>query len=125
MKAGTMKDGMGIVMSFADFGDLFLHLDPTSITSPGVDGGDAIDNTTLTNSAWRTKTAKALIEYTNASFTAAYDPAAYSQAILAVNVNNAITVTFPDGSSIQFYGYLKSFTPGEMTEGEQPTAECE
>ncbi len=40
-----------------------------------------------------------------------------------INVNQVITVTFPDGDTLQFWGWLQTFTPGEMVEGEQPTAE--
>jgi hypothetical protein len=42
-----------------------------------------------------------------------------------INNETTITVHFPDGSTLAFYGYLKTFEPQEMTEGEQPEAECE
>jgi hypothetical protein len=43
--------------------------------------------------------------------------------VQAINVNDEITVTFSDGSTLAFWGFLKSFEPSENTEGEQPEAE--
>ena len=33
-----------------------------------------------------------------------------------------ITVTFPDGSTWAFWGYMRVFEPDALTEGEMPTA---
>ena len=79
----------------------------------------------MLNSTWRTRNPKALITLANAKMTVAYDPACYPEIVALTNVNNLITVTFPDGSTLAFWGWLDSFTPGENTEGEQPTAEIE
>jgi len=123
MKTATLKDGYGTTISFAT-SDLSLILDPQSITPPGADGGDAIDTTTHSNDAWRTKHPRSLKELAEGTFTAAYDVSDLSTIYGAINVNQLITVTFPDNSVLKFYGYLKSFTPGELTEGDMPTAEC-
>ena len=64
-------------------------------------------------------------ELTDASITVAYDPKVYDQIIALINVEGEITVHFPDTSTLDFWGYLKSFTPGENQEGEQPEAEIE
>jgi hypothetical protein len=37
-------------------------------------------------------------------------------------VNQLITVTFPDGATLVFWGWLEEFTIASMKEGEQPTA---
>lgn len=119
----TLKNGHGFTIAFASFPNAFLFLDPTELTPPPIDGGDAIDVTTDSNTAWRTKAPRALKEMMEHSFTAAYDPEFYEDIAAAINVNNLITLTFPNGDSLAFYGYLKSFTPGNMTEGEMPTGE--
>lgn len=95
-----------------------------SITPPGLDGGDAIDTTTMHNVKWRTMQPKALITMTESSLTVAYDPVFLDEANAMLNLNQLITLTFPDGSTWEFYGFLKNFTPGQHTEGERPTADC-
>jgi hypothetical protein len=40
-----------------------------------------------------------------------------------LQVNQQITITFPDLSTVTFWGWLDTFTPGDLSEGEQPTAE--
>jgi len=130
VKANTLKDGFGIQITFGtgksgvDHSGIVLFLDPTSITPPGLDGGDAIDTTTHSNTAYRTKHQRSLKEITDGSCTVVYDPDAWASIVAAINDNVLITFTFPDGSSVSVYGYLKSFIPNEYVEGEQATAEC-
>jgi len=92
------------------------------VTPPGLSGGGAIDTTTMRNSEWRTASPKALKSLAPVSVTVAFDPAAIDQIMQQINVNQKITVNFPDGSKIEFYGWIDEFTPGAFTEGEQPTA---
>lgn len=96
-----------------------------AVTPPGVDGGDKIDQTTMFNATWRTYAARSLKELTDGSITVAYDPKVYDEIVALVNVETEITVKFSDLSTLSFFGYLKSFTPGELVEGEQPEAEVE
>jgi hypothetical protein len=116
-----LDDGYQTLVSF--------NIDPTvlfyekTVTPPGIDGGGETDTTTMLNTTWRTRNPKALITLANASMVVAYDPATYPEIVALVNVNNLITVTFPDGDTLAFWGWLDSFTPGEHVEGEQPTAE--
>ena len=127
MKSGTLKDGLGMTITFAGDATFFLDVDPSSITPPGIDGGDAIDTTSHSNSTYRTKYPRTLVEITDASFTAAYDPDAYDDILAQLNVNQAITFTFPGTgtNTLVVYGFLKSFIPNELVEGEQATAEFE
>lgn len=39
-----------------------------------------------------------------------------------VNVEQTITITFPDGSTLAFYGFMKSFEPDNLEEGTFPIA---
>jgi len=87
-----------------------------------LDGGDAIETSTMHNSTYRTFLARSLITLGETSITVAYDPDVYDEIIGIINVNTSISVHFPDGSTLTFYGYLRTFEPGDNTEGEQPEA---
>lgn len=109
---------------------IYFDLAPTiklwekAVTPPGIDGGGENDTTVMDNSRWRTRQPKHLITLTEMTATCAYDPEIYDSILSIINVNQLITVEFPDGSTLTFYGWLNSFTPSEnTTEGEQPTAE--
>ena len=118
-----LDDGYQTLISFAANGSVKFY--EKSVTPPGIDGGGETDTTTMLNNVWRTRNPKALKTLTNASTTVAYDPAVYPQIVALVGVNNLITITFPDGDTLAFWGWLDKFTPGEHTEGEQPTCEIE
>ena len=93
------------------------------VTPPGISGGEAIDTTTMHNSTWRTFAPRALKTLTEISMQAAYNPVVYDDVLPLINVNQLWTLFFPDGSTLEFWGYLKEFTPGANKEGEQPTAD--
>ena len=95
-----------------------------SVSPPGIEAGGATDTTTMHNSVWRTMAPKKLKTMTDCSFTAAYDPAVYTTIVSQIGVNQAIEITFPDGETLTFWGWLDSFVPGENVDGEQPTADC-
>jgi len=116
-----LDDGYQTLVSFASDPTVLFY--EKTVTPPGVDGGGETDTTTMLNTVWRTRNPKALITLSNGSMVVAYDPACFPEIIALVNVNNLITITFPDGDTLAFWGWLDSFTPGEHTEGEQPTAE--
>lgn len=118
-----LDDGYQTLVSFAADPTVLFY--EKTVTPPGVDGGGEVDTTTMLNSTWRTRNPKALISLANAALRVAYDPATYPEIIALVNVNNLITVTFPDGDTLAFWGWLNSFIPGEHVEGEQPEAEIE
>lgn len=116
---GRMDDGYQTLISIG--GTNFWE---KSVTPPSIEGGGEVDTTTMHNVTWRTKNPKKLKTMGECSFTAAYDPAVYDSIVGLINSNQLITVTFPDGSTVAFWGWLDSFTPGESVEGEQPTADC-
>jgi hypothetical protein len=93
-----------------------------SVQPPAVEGGDAIDITTMHNTTWRTKNARQLLDMGDVSITAAYDPSCYTAILSLINVHTTITVTFPDGSTLAFFGFMRSFAPSDHSEGAQPEA---
>lgn len=93
------------------------------VTPPGIEGGGENDFTCMNNVAWRTRFPKKLKTLTEASFSAYYDPATYDTILSNILLNQLITITFPDGSTLAFWGWLESFIPGEIVEGEPPEAE--
>jgi len=99
------------------------------VTPPGIKGGGEINTTGMRNTAWRTKDPKKLKELSEMSLSVAYDPACLPQIYGTgvgtgmLQVNQLITVTFPDTHTLQFWGWLEEFTPSELSEGEEPLAE--
>ena len=118
----TQVDGFSTLIGFPSHPS--VKFEEKEVTPPGVSGGGAIDTTTMNNTAWRTMHPKSLKSLSNSSITVAYDPEVYTEIIAMINDNQLITITFPDGSTIAFYGWLDEFTPNAQVEGEQPTANC-
>lgn len=94
----------------------------TEVTPPGVDGGSKIDITTMYNTTWRTGAPQALGELTDPQFTCGYDPMTYPQIISLLNVRTTITILFPNGDTLAFFGYLMKFEPSSLKNGEMPNA---
>jgi len=112
-------DGKGATISYGGG-----TLQEVSITPPSTQGGGALEVTTHRNSAWRTKAPKVLKDLGEMTFSAIYDPAEINTTgITKLNVNQSITVTFPDTSTLVFYGFVDSFSTGELVPGELPTCE--
>lgn len=93
---------------------------------PAMDNGEAIDTTTAFNTGAKTKASRYLIEWLNGNSQVAYDPNVYNNIRSnLIRRNGSITVHFPDGSKLDFFGYLKSFDPDPHAEGEFPMATVE
>lgn len=117
-----LRDGYSTIISFEILGGGALFKEKT-VTPPGLDGGGMIDTTSMRNSVWRTRFPKALVTLSEMTVTVEYDPDLLIELISTVlNVNQLITVEFPDGSIFQFAGWLNEFKPQEHREGENPVA---
>lgn len=116
---GILGDGFSTIIDLTGAGVTFKE---KSVQPPGLDGGDAVENSTMRNTTWRTFSPRKLVTATEASIVVAYDPAIYDSIVASLNVNQQITITFPDGSKLAFWGFLKDFQPGELAEGSQPEA---
>jgi len=117
-----LDDGFSTKYTFA--ADPDLEIWEKSVTPPGYDGGDAIDTSTMWNTKLRTFNPRKLMTMTEGSFEGAYDPTCYTSILALINVETTVTVTFPDGSTVAFFGYLKTFKPNACEDGTQPTAAC-
>lgn len=105
-----------------------MSLNPTielwekTVKPPGLDGGDAVNTTTMHNVTYRTMAPRKLKTLTEITSTCAYDPLCYVDLLSMINRKQTLTVTFPDGTTLAFYGYLKSFEPNDVSEGNMPEA---
>ena len=118
-----LTDGHPTTITFNALGSgVTLLAKEISVTPPGIEGGGSNDTTTMRNTTWRTKQPKQLLELTDGTLEFQYDPAVYDQILTIINENDLIEVSFPDGSTLDFYGWLNNFTPGAHVEGEMPTA---
>ena len=115
-----LDDGFSTIITFANLPLVKLY--EKEVTPPGYSAGGAIDTTTMRNTAYRTSAPKKLKSVTSVSATVAYATEALEQIWAQIGVNQLITITYPDDSTIAFYGWVDEFTPGNHTEGEQPTA---
>ena len=116
-----IDDGFATLIEFDADSDVQMW--EKEVTPPGVSGGGENDTSTMRNTTWRTKAPKDLISLSEASLSVAYDPAVFDEIVLMVNVNQLITITFPDSSTLAFWGWIDEFSPGALSEGEQPTAD--
>lgn len=116
-----LDDGFATLVEFAEAASVQLF--EKEVTPPGFDGGGANDTSTMRNTAWRTKAPKHLKSLSEMVLVASYDPVVYDDVTDMVNVNQLITVFFPDGSTVAFWGWLNEFKPNACKEGEQPTAQ--
>jgi len=118
-----LTDGHQTLITFDALGSgVTLLAKETSVTPPGISAEGENDTTTMRNETWRTKQPKSLKSLTDGSLTFQYDPGIYDQILTIIGVNGLITVTFSDETTLDFYGWLDNFTPGECVEGSMPTA---
>jgi hypothetical protein len=115
-----LKRGFRILIAFAADPDVSIW--EKTVKPPGVDGGEPVDTTTQHNVDVRTFAARVLKGITEGQSKVAYDPACYPQLIALINVETWMTVHFPDGSTVDFCGFLRTFVPAEAEEPTQPEA---
>jgi len=93
-----------------------------SVTPGGTEGGDPIDITTNDNTSQKSQAPRSITSPTSTSATVSYDKADKVAAEARINVLDTVLVTYPDDTTNIRAGWLRSFIPNEMSEGEQPTA---
>ncbi len=115
-----LEDGFSTKIAFAI--DDNVSFWEKTVAAPGVDGGDVIETSTMHNTTWRTMAPRSLLTLTEFSLTVAWDPFVYDQIISLINADDSITITFPDGDTLDFFGYMRLFEPQDLEEGSQPEA---
>jgi hypothetical protein len=110
-----IENGFRIKITFAS--NATVNFWERAVKPPGFDGGDPTDTTTQFNTTVRTKGSRKLITITDITGTVLYDPAVIPQILALINVEQAVTVLWPDGATLALYGYLKNFEPAEMGHG--------
>jgi hypothetical protein len=108
----------------------FLSVPPTAGTfrvkrmqPSGFDGGGRIDGTSMQSLRVRSGAPKSLMTGEQIKMTVYYDPILFRDMPGLMQRNGNITITFPDASSVVFYGWIEKFTPPDHQEGENPLAE--
>lgn len=115
-----LDDGFSTIITLANVPTAKMY--ERDVTPPGYTAGGPIETTTMRNIAYRTSAPRKLKNLSQVSATVAYATEIYPQIFEQIGVNQLVTVTFPDASSITFWGWIEEFTPSTHTEGEQPTA---
>lgn len=115
-----LDDGFSTIITLSNVPTIKLY--EKDVTPPGMTAGGPIETTTMRNTEWRTMAPRALKSLTQVSATVAFATEAIPILFDQIGVIQEIQVTFPDGSSLTFWGWLEEFTPATFTEGEQPTA---
>lgn len=113
-------DGFSTIITLANLPNVKIY--EKEVTPPGITAGGPIDTTTMRNTVWRTMAPRQLKSLTVVSATVAFAFDAQEAIAGQVGVNQEVTITFPDGATLTFWGWVEDFTPAAFTEGEQPTA---
>ena len=118
--AGRIDDGFSTLLEFS--GAPTIKLWTKVVKPPGLSGGGAIETKHMQSTRIRTKKPKSLYDITDAEIKAAYDPAVLDTIVAQLQELQELTLTFADGSTWTFWGWLEEFVPGDCEEGAQPEA---
>ncbi len=131
MSSSVLTDGFPTIFGFGETPEsetdsIFGILACEKRLKPfGIDGGGPNDTTCMRNTRWRTRQAKKLATLTDMTLTVSYDPVLFEELVLATRLqfNQIMFLAWPDGSVVNFWGFLDTFEPHEVTEGSQPEAD--
>lgn len=118
-KLGHFTDGGGIRVVFVNQG---ISVYEKNVTPGGVEGGDPIDITTNDNTSQRSFAPPRLTSPTPTNLEVTYDETDLAALEAAVDQSDTIRIEWPDDTTRAKVGWLRSVTPNQATEGEQPTA---
>lgn len=115
-----LDDGFATFITFANLATIKLY--EREVMPPGYTAGGPIETTTMRNIAYRTSAPRKLKSLTQVTATVSYATEAIDEIWAQIGINQLVTITYPDGWVIAFWGWIESFTPASHKEGEQPTA---
>lgn len=120
--ADMLLDGYQVFVALEDDPDLCIWED--NITPPSMTAGsDVINTTTQWNATWMTKAFHELLEVGETTINAAYCGSTWDKIQAIIGVNQSVTVHFPDGSTLSFWGGIRSFTPAGWERNGFPKAD--
>lgn len=114
-----LKDGHRTTFTMQNYPG--LNLKEKEVKGVGYDGNEEIDTTTMFNNLVRTYAPRKLIKGTAAQVKASYDTDVLPTLLGQINTEQSFTETYPNGSTLCWYGFLKSAEREAHKEGEQPT----
>ena len=119
---GILEDGFKTLITF----DLNpnVKLEEIEVTPPGMKAGGKIKTTTQRNTEVHTGAPKALVDFDGGQVLVAWNPACYTDILTTlIRKNGKITITYPDGATHVYWGFIDEFTPKALKEGERPEAD--
>ncbi len=119
MSTRILPNGFKTTVAIGGVSALFEVVD---VTPASLMADDAVEQTNMLNNNWRTFLGGALLTMGDISLTVHYSVAAFDQIKNILRLNRAVTVTFPDGSSLLTYCIIQGFEPSALTINEKPTA---
>ena len=119
MSNRILQNGFRTLITIAG---ITAQFEEVSVTPIGYQADDAVEQTSMRNSNWRTFSGGALLTATEVNVKVFYAPGALEQMRPILRSNRFITLTMPDGAIITFYAIVQSFVPDEHTVNEKPTA---
>lgn len=114
-----LDEGHSITIAFAR--DPNVSFWEMTVQPPLLDGQDPLDTTNQHNILYTTKAARALLDIGPSNFTAFYDPDVWDEGRELINQNGDVTIAYPDGSTLDFFGYLRSIEKQALEKGTTPT----
>lgn len=121
---GRIDDGFPTLFGFVvDDTTMGIELWEKRLKPFGIDGGGPNDTTTMRNTRWRTRNSKKLVTLTEMTITCSYDPVVYDTIASYIQLNQELFLAWPNGSQVNFWGWVDMFDPHEVTEGSQPEAD--
>ncbi len=98
-----------------------------TVTPISYDTEEKIPLTNMFNALYRTFAGRKLLTVGDVKITAFWCADSYDDIRALMGGENAgsWTVTFPDGSKVDFYGFVKSFVAKDFEEGKAPEADIE
>lgn len=88
----------------------------TKVKPFGLQGDDPNDTTNMHNVQWRTKSPKTLMSGTDVTVNCQVAAGTIVQMEAMINVPQTITEHYPNGATLCYYGFVKSYEPGEFSE---------
>lgn len=116
-----LRDGYKSLISFSLLAAFTGDYEEIELSLPELDGRGGIDQTSMRNINFTTELPKTLVTFGEFSGVMMYSPEFYAALSSRINRNQLMTITLPDGATVEFWGWINKATPSSYKEGERPT----